>query len=213
MDPGTTAISTSNMPEAKLDEHKDHGLWRDFVGIEGCAATSLSKLKLFKEDESTIKTYLDQTMVACLPGYRTQFNDPEMELSKIGTLGYNWHIDIIRAMLESRTAFTLTEVPPTKLINDKTNRFLVDGKLNASYVKIRGAKRTRLEHAYDGPEDEDSEIWNHSIAVDKGKIRCNGVADSGVATSNLWLNKEGIPNVRKGYMRAIRKVYRVDTQP
>lgn len=185
------------------------------VGSGGCAALALAHLPTgLGGTKEEVAKKLDRGIQPLADEFdrdnakRGQLpRDPQ----RTGVHGEEWHIELIRRTVvqESKGRVLLKKQKVTTdggcLALNATDHFLIDGTLNRSYT---WNKHTYYQPGHDvaGPED----AWRHCIALSKGKVYCAGLHQIGLSVLCLRLDTQGRPERTTGYMKRIKRVYKVE---
>lgn len=161
-------------------------------------------------NEAAAAAALDAEIVAIHTKFCTERG--ECEESEAGIRGVQWHPEVIkRAVTKVDFHFHTVHIDnthPQKVVLKemlKDGMYFVIGLTNNQWYK---GKRRCLKYPNEpinGPVVS-PEKWSHSIAIVDGCIRDGGVY---APLSSLFLGTNNQPNPSKGYMRSIRKVWRV----
>ena len=134
-----------------------------------------------------------------------------------GEKGIWWKMSVVRNALNTGPAYLKDLKKEFSFggcmdLHDTTKSFLIDGHLNASYWK-QGPGRHTSQHCQsaEGKDTEDS--WRHFMAVHHGRIYSVVLPRNGILLNNLWLDEAGCPDIRKGFLKRILKVYQVLPKP
>jgi len=211
-DVSTSAPSTSPSPTSEA-HGEDHG------GDGGCTAVALVNIGVWPNLGAAVAALDAQIPILHAKFVRERGGCDE---SEAGIRGEQWHTEAIANAVKAagwhiRTV-TIHPTHPEKVSLKqelKHGSFLTIGVTNNRWVKVVGLKE-RLQLKYpDYPANApaiSTDGWVHSIAIVDGRVRDFHLNEP---LSSLWLQGDNQPNRNKGYMRSIRKVWRVFkcTQP
>jgi hypothetical protein len=179
------------------------------LGSGGCTAHALSALGLFGT-KSEAQEALNKEIQSVLAKERNK--NPNYPEAKVGIINEQWCSEVVKnAIIAQQYHLTKLKIEITDLKQTlKSGTYLIDGVLNNSYVKrVQGKLKTFKTDPGDigpGPAQDETR-WRHAIAIKDGTILEQ--QDQRLSISWLWLNENSIPDLSKGYMRKILKVYRI----
>ena len=180
-------------------------------GDGACSARALAHIGLCSKDQRATIQRLDSEIKPLHDRFcREKGNN--VDISEAGIPGEQWHTAAIsNACKGEGFHFIKVQIDPEKrsslksILEDGSSYFVI-GVTNNQWFK--GPKKQQLKYPsfsamapYEDPND-----WMHSIAVVDGKVLD---ANNTVPISSLWIKANNQPDPKKGYMRSIRKVYRV----
>ena len=186
-------------------EHTLHG------GDGGCTAAAMVNLGVWGTKAEAI-TCLNAQITPMHKELQRRWGE-ECEESEAGIRGEQWHEEAIkRALITQGYHFHTVVVNPAhaKVVDLretlKDGAFFVIGVTNNCWYK--GGKKQRLKYPQSPANAPalDQNSWAHSIAIVDGFMHDHYVTED---ISSLWLQSDNQPNPAKGYMRSIRKVWRV----
>lgn len=205
----TAPAYPSGAPPAAAVVGVDHG------GDGGCSARALSAIGVWTTPKKAAEAMDAQIEPLHRKFVRERGPCPQSEAGIFGeqwheeaikraVIGEGWHVRKVNASVERKQ----TE-PPLQSELTKGS-FLVFGVTNNKWARrVKGkAVFQRLKYP-DYPADAPSaqgESWQHSIAVIDGELHDFSLREP---ISSLWLGTNHQPDRHKGYMRSIRKVWRV----
>ena len=182
-------------------------------GDGGCSAKALTNIfnnGLLPQDQYPEKSVIELLDAQIKPLHDT-WNRKHFDMSAAGIPGEQWHTAAISNACKG-AGYHFQKVPngprgsSLKSILEDGSSYFVIGVTNNQWFK--GPKKQQLKYPsfsamapYEDPND-----WMHSIAVVDGKVLD---ANNTVPISSLWIKANNQPDPKKGYMRSIRKVYRV----
>ena len=211
------------IPSIELDHeilgppHGDHRSvsCSNSIGGGGCFAHALSALRILDESFDGCC----QKLNACIDIVHQQFIGQHVSTMMLpsdralaGVDNQHWNPLVVRLALQNqygRGGFVFKKAKLMASTWYKTpGTYIVDGFLNRSY-KQKDRPGMLFQSGHD--TDHSMHDWRHSIAVEvdahgSGRFYCNGVGGWS-SIDDLWINKNGQPNRRYGYMRQILKVY------
>jgi len=164
---------------------------------------------------SSICTILDSH----LPAAQTVMNKSRSipgeseRLHCVGIRGLWWHLQVVHQSLSHGPSYLkgLKRSPQSggfPELLDPTKNFLIEGHLNASYLK-RGPGRHTTEHFQISDDGDRENCRRHVMALRFGRIHSPGLPVNGIPLCNLWLDENGRPDQDKGFLKRILKVYLV----
>jgi hypothetical protein len=179
-------------------------------GDGGCTATALTAIGVYPSTSAAVRA-LDAEIA---PHHQKLCRERgECAESEAGIRGEQWHQEAVkRAVVVAGWHFKTLPINPTQpvCVNLKTalasGSYLVVGVTNNLWYK--GKKKQPLKYP-DWPADApaaDTTGWVHSIAIVDGHV-CD--FQTRQPLSALWLESNNQPQPRKGYMRTIRKVWKL----
>ena len=195
----------SSMPPAS-DGGVEHG------GDGGCTAVALTKIGVWPSAAEAAAD-LDKQ----IPTLHQKFQRERgtCEESEAGIRGEQWHEEAIKNAIVSRGWHIRSIViHPTKsdavsLRSElKNNLYLVFGVTNNRWYKKGNPRPQPLKYP-DYPANAPSistEGWHHTVAIVDGKMHDHDVSEP---LSSLWLRDDNQPDRDKGFLRSIRKVWRI----
>ena len=180
-------------------------------GDGGCTAVAMHHLAVWETRDAAV-TALDAQIEPMHKELERRWGEPCDE-SEAGLKGDKWHSEAIkRAVVANGWHFKKVKIEQTdhKAVELKTElkngSYFVIGVTNNEWYK--GTRKQPLkypEFQADAPVVDNTD-WMHSIAVVDGRVLDHDVNES---LASLWLGADNQPNTKKGYMRSIRKVWRV----
>ena len=194
------------------------GCSTDLAGSGGCAARTLCTLGLLGRTPEAVVEKLDASIEPVLAHFNSNRPLQDHDRRRVGVEGQEWHYDVIRHAMKADGSQRYLK---KQLVHrggcvdlHGDGEFFVDGHLNRSYVRFMpgGLGGDRLYHAgHDDPQYTSDGTWRHCVAVKNGRVFCNGLPEGGVP-GVLWLDENGSPDNKRGYMNRILKVYKVMTR-
>ena len=210
--PVFAAPSSSNTTHSQPIDPADTANHENTTGGDGgCTAVALHNLGIFPSVLSAVLA-LD----AQIPPLRIAFLAQGHGYNAAGIPGEQWHESVIMQAIwdtgwhAHSVAIDPTNPPCVELKSLlKTDSYLIIGKTNNAWSKCVKGKKKRQPLKYP-TEDEDAPAtepgWVHSIVVKDGSLYD---FDANFPISCLWLDGNNQPDPYHGYMRTIRKVWRV----
>ena len=177
-------------------------------GDGGCTASALFNIGVFATYEDAVVS-LD----AQIPPLSAKFTrERGYEKHAAGVPGIQWHAEAIASAVKA-AGWHFRSVPIDPKQNNrvdlratlKSDSYIVIGVTNNQWYKGQKKQKKHADYSVTAPATVPNE-WVHTIGVIDGKIRDWGKTEP---LSYLWLANNNQPNPKKGYMRTIRKVYRV----
>ena len=202
-DPPDASVPVSRPPAASQDGEVSGG-------DGGCTATALSAIGVFSSTEAAV-----DGLDAEIPHHHKKMckERGQCEESEAGIYGEQWHPEVIkRAVVAAGCHCKSLPINPSQAgcvdLRTKLTKgsYLAVGVTNNQWWK--GKTKQPLKYP-DWPADapaNDTAGWVHSIAVVDGQV-CDFQMRQPI--SALWLEKNNQPDPRKGYMRTIRKAWRL----
>jgi hypothetical protein len=190
--------------EVVLGDSKEHG------DGGGCTAESLVRIGVWSCKEAAVAR-LDAQIQPMAEELQRRRGRP-LEAVEAGIAGEQWHEEAIkRAVVEQGWHFHKVKIDSTdakavdlmQALN--TGNYLVTGVTNNCWYKGKKARIKYPDYPADAPATS-AAGWVHSIAIIDGHVRDGGVDE---LLSSLWIRADNRPDPGKGYMRSIRKVWRV----
>ena len=179
-------------------------------GDGGCTAAALANIGVFATKEAAASA-LD-AQIEPLYAKMTRERGEMTSECDAGIHGEQWHPEAIcEAVKAAGFHFKIVPINPdhSKRVNLrdtlKRGSYLVIGVINARFKKGKKMVWLHRGHAADAPAVNPAQ-WVHSIAVTNGVVN-DFTREESVAA--LWLQSNNQPHPENGYMRTIRKVYRV----
>ena len=180
-------------------------------GDGGCTASALTAIGVWDAKESVVEA-LDAQIGPMHEELERRWGQ-KCDVSEAGIRGEQWHEEgIKRAVVAQGWHFQKLNIDAThpkavELKEElKVGSYFMIGVTNNAWV--RGSKRQKLK--YPGYKANapavDAAGWVHSVAIMNGRLLDHGANES---LASLWLGPKNQPNPHKGYMRSIRKVWRV----
>ena len=180
-------------------------------GEGGCTAVAMVKIGVWPSKEAAIED-LDAQIPQVHEALQHQW-EVVCDESEAGIRGVQWHEEAIkRAIVARGWHFKKIKIDVTDenvvVLKDtlKKGMFYMIGVTNNLWYK--GSKMQELKY----PQYEanapavDPAGWIHAIAIVNGRIHDHQIHE---ANASLWLGADNQPDPAKGYMRSIRKVWRV----
>ena len=181
----------------------------------GCTAVALVALGVWSSIAEAVRALDAQISPLHEKWLRQRGTSDETEA---GICGEQWHEEAIsNAIKTADWHVRLLSIHPTKpnVVSLRTElmrgRYLVLGVTNNEWLRpdIKGEPILQeLKYpssAADAPR-QSTVGWHHAIAIVDGKMQDHDVT---VPISSLWLRANNQPDRTRGYMRTIRKVYRI----
>jgi hypothetical protein len=167
---------------------------------------ALCALGLIASTPASIQTALDTSLRITRTRGQVETKKNVVVPSLQGERGSWWHMYVVRqAMYSDPTYLKDLKFPSGGCIDlhDTSKRFLVEGHLNARYLK-KGPGRhvTEQHHTYLGSSRQ-------FMAVRNGRLYSVGLPANGIQLCNLWLDDTGRPDPAKAFMKRLLKVYEV----
>ena len=199
---------------AAIEDAANHG------GDGGCTAKALHIVGVF-ESVAAATQALDakiDTVHASLQSQRGPCNR-----SDVGIPGEQWHAEVVKAAVTDAGWHFHTQPFKRDTVKGRDvdlkqvfreGSFLLIGVTNNAWMSGKKRKWTYAGHTADEPH-ENPTAWLHSIAVVNSRFHEETVSGSGDTTtesyplSSLWLQDNNQPDPRTGYMRTIRRVWRL----
>ena len=199
---------------AAIEDAANHG------GDGGCTAKALHIIGVF-ESVAAATQALDakiDTVHASLQSQRGPCNR-----SDVGIPGEQWHAEVVKAAVTDAGWHFRTQPFKRDTVQGRDvdlkqvfgeGSFLLIGVTNNAWMSGKKRKWKYAGHTADEPH-ENPTAWLHSIAVVNSRFHEETVSGSGDTTtesyplSSLWLQDNNQPDPRKGYMRTIRRVWRL----
>mgnify|MGYP007125161324 CR=1 FL=1 len=142
--------------------------------------------------------------------------------SEAGIRGEQWHEEAIKnAIIAKGWHVTKLVLHPTKAdaVSLKAElasggSYLVFGVTNNVWrMRFKGGKVTRQPLKYpdepaDGPS-RSTDGWHHTVAIVGGQLHDHAVAMRLTSEHPLWLRNDNQPDRERGWLRSIRKVWRL----
>lgn len=180
----------------------------DMCGSWGCTAHALWKLGVFNTQKEAVAAL--NAMGAELYGKRCKENGYDYKVELVYTAGDSWCSEVIKlAVVEAGYDFEKLKLDSDDLdlkATLKRGQYLIDGVQNRDWC-MRLIKYTNAKE-YTGPgPDQDPKAWRHSIGVQHGQVLEQNKHT--FSAQWLWLQDDNRPDMTKGYMREILKVYRI----
>lgn len=211
-DPPSLPEPCSSPPALSAEKDSaEHG------GDGGCTAKALVKLGIWMTLEDAVAA-LDAEITPVFAGWVK--NGRQCDETYAGIRGGQWHEEVIKkAVVDAGWHFQKVHIDPThpkkvvlKDVFTKGSYFAI-GVTNNLWYKPGKKKAEPLKYPdepADGPSSSD-EGWVHSIAVTDGRVCDEYIEHEPVveSLSSLWLGNDNRPDPNKGYMRSVRKVWRV----
>jgi hypothetical protein len=199
----------SSMPPAS-DEAATHG------GDGGCTAVALTALGVWPSSAAAVAA-LDAQIA---PLHQKWLNERgPCEESEAGIRGEQWHEEAISNAIRAAPAgwhVRVLDIHPThkgvvslrsELAHD---RCLIFGVTNNRWCKrVKGKDKWQPLKYPDEPANGPSIStagWHHTIAAIDGKLRDHDAIEP---LASLWLRDDNQPDRDKGWLRLIRKVWRI----
>ena len=202
-DPPCVSVPVGRPPAASKDDEASGG-------DGGCTARALTAIDVFPSTSAAVRG-LDAEIA---PLHQKLYRERgECDESDAGIRGEQWHQEAVkRAVVAAGWHFKTLPINPTQpaCVDLKTalasGSYLVVGVTNNQWYK--GRKKQPLKYP-EWPADApamDMTGWVHSIAIVDGHV-CD--FQTRQPLSALWLESNNQPHPRKGYMRTIRKVWKL----
>ena len=178
-------------------------------GDGGCTAAALANIGVFASKGAAAKALDAQIKPLHAKFVRER---GECDESDAGIRGEQWHLEAICEAVKT-AGWHFKTVPihsgQAKCVDLrdtlKDGLYLIIGVVNARFEKHRKMVWLHKGYPANAPHDNPDE-WIHSIAVTDGSVQDFTRKESLAA---LWLQANNQPKPEKGYMRTIRKVWRV----
>eukprot|EP01043_Picozoa_sp_COSAG02_P034191 COSAG02_NODE_2378_length_9005_cov_4.989782_4_plen_567_part_00 len=183
----------------------------ELCGSGGCTAHALWKLGVCLTQATA--TALLNDMGERLYRKRCEENGGSYDKARVYTAGDNWCSEVIKlAVIRAEKNFHKLDLRSRDVSLQqelKRGTFLIDGVQNRYWTKLSNEYTNAPTYTGPGPE-QDANSWRHSIAVKDGRVL---EQNEDVFTAKwLWLQDDNRPDVTKGYMREVLKVYRITPQ-
>ena len=197
---GSLSLGTAPSPPGSRDSEP--------IGDGGCAAHALSKLGVFPS-VAVASARLNGKIAPVAATLRADQRVPAF----VGVANDRWHPEVVkRAVIAEGFHFRKLPLASVNLCEElKRGRYLIDGVLNDSFVKVERQRGKRRAVRYDTDPDDPTTPndnpagWRHAIAVCDGRVLDREVD---MPADWLWL-KRSTPDPSKGYMHSVLKVYRI----
>ena len=196
------ALKAEVVPQGESVEHGGDG---------GCTAVALVEIGVWHSKQAAV-TALDAQIVNMHEELQRRRGNT-CEEREAGIRGEQWHDEAIqRAVKAQGWHFRKVVIDPTNIksldlrCTLNTGKYLMIGVTNNQWYK--GNKKQPLKYPAEPANAPavDSTGWVHSIAIVDGRMHDHSHDN---ALSCLWLRVDNQPKPDKGYMRTIRKVWRV----
>ena len=206
-------VSACDPPDCSVTEGRPPAASKDGEtsgGDGGCTAAALSSIGVFPSTSAAVRR-LDAEIAPLHQKLCRERGD--CDESEAGVRGEQWHQEAVkRAVVAAGWHFKTLPINPTQpaCVDLKATlaegSYLVVGVTNNRWYE--GKKKQPLKYP-DWPADTpaaDTTGWVHSIAIVDGHV-CD--FQTRQPLSALWLESNNQPQPRKGYMRTIRKVWKL----
>ena len=178
---------------------------KKLIGNGGCSAFALYKLDVFDSIESA-KRALNRHGAQLLEQRRKR-HGPTYERSRVYTEDDSWSSETIKlAVVAAGFDFKKLDLDSDDVClkrDLKNGAYLLDGVQNQEWMKGPHIFVNALGYT-PGPTEAPMH-WRHAIAIKNGEVLEQN--DDIFSTKWLWLNENNRPDVRRGYMREVLKVY------
>eukprot|EP01043_Picozoa_sp_COSAG02_P054141 COSAG02_NODE_6083_length_3814_cov_6.730283_1_plen_757_part_00 len=195
------------LPTGPLSEES-----KNLVGSGGCTAFSLYQLGVFSSTEDATRklNYYGEKQLQKL----RDDNGGSYERSRVYVKNDSWSSEVIkRAVVAAGFDFKKLDLDSDDVClkrDLKNGEYLLDGVQNQDHTRHQGSVYTNVPGYSPGPAEAPMH-WRHAIAIRDGKVYEQN-ADV-FSTNYLWLKADNRPDVNKGYMREVLKVYKITKQP
>lgn len=201
----------SSLPPALSAEEVAQGDSMEHGGDGGCTASAMVEIGVWSSKEAAVAD-LDAQIAPMHQELQRRWGRACDE-SEAGIHGEQWHEEAIKRAVVARgwhfhkVKIDATDAQAVDLKDTlKAGRFFTIGVTNNRWYK--GAKKQQLKYPnyHANAPAVNSAGWIHSIAIVDGRVLDHHINE---VLSSLWLRADNQPNPDKGYMRSIRKVWRV----
>ena len=180
-------------------------------GDGGCTASAMKDIGVWESKEAAVVALNAQ--IGPMHEELERRWGKKCDVSEAGIEDEQWHEEAIkRAVVAQGWHFKKLKIDATdpKAVGLKEElrdgSYFMIGVTNNAWV--RGSKRQKLKYpGYNATAPAvDAAGWVHSVAIMNGRLLDHGANES---LASLWLGSKNQPNPHKGYMRSIRKVWRM----
>eukprot|EP01047_Picozoa_sp_COSAG01_P061298 COSAG01_NODE_7636_length_3119_cov_1.363907_1_plen_640_part_00 len=178
------------------------------VGNGGCSAFGLYQLGLFRSTEDA-KCKLNYFGEKQLQKLRDE-NGGSYERKRVYVKNDSWSSEVIkRTVVAEGFDFEKLQLNSDDVCLKrelKRGKYLLDGVQNQDHTRHQGSVYTNVPGYSPGPAEAPMH-WRHAIPIIDGKVYEQN-ADV-FSIQYLWLKDDNRPNINKGYMREVLKVYKI----
>lgn len=185
----------------------------NFTGNGGCTAHALYELGVFDSPESA-KHKLNDQGKQLLEKHRKEVRS-DYERSRVYTEDDRWSHEVIKRAVAAAgfdiKKLDLDSDEVTLKRDFKRGKYLLDGVQNQDHTRQYSGIYVNGPPGYTPGPAEAPMQWRHAIAIENSRVLEQN-ADT-FSIKWLWLQENNRPDMEKGYMREVLKVYHITPKP
>lgn len=202
--PAAERAAKERAAEAKRERAAAEAKKHRLGAAGGCAADAAVAAGVWPSKEEAVRAL--NSKISWLAAKWKQEHGEEYPAEELaGYPGNWWHAEAFAKAVQEK-GWHIVKVPTYSVATLRDGTYIIDGILNRYWRKHNAKAHNAPTYGGPGPEcDEPS--WRHAVAVRGGVVREQNSQQ--INLKWLWLNEHGVPDMEKGYMRKIEKVYRL----